>query len=522
MPLAARLLRADSLTPTNSTGVPSPIQPLYSTTDSLTFGLLVLLLAWAPLPFGSVTPSGNTCLVAGAGVLFGLSSLSRVRPLPAHVLLPTVPLVLLGGLALLQLAPLPTSWVGWLSPEALRIWREADRILLASGAGAPTPRLSLAPAETGRALLLLAAYIALFVAAVRLCATRARRFIVTIIPLGGALFQIVYGGVLATRRSEMILGMSTGIPAERLRGTFIDPDHLAVYLSLALTGAFGLLLAELTGGHGSRTGSSGDRLLPIGWRAVLWMTVYAGVWMTRSRAGIVAATVTALSLGLLAAVRVARRRAARRTAVASLGVLLVGGALLLLGPGSLRPAIVRFLTPTTDRELGVRNARVRGWAAALRVADRFPAVGVGFGAFREGIQLEQERELPGRWDHAHNDWVELRTTAGLTGLLLGLAALAGAAGVLLRLWLSQPHRVESALALAALGALFSMNLHALADFPFAIPALPATLAIILGCGAAAGSDRSPRAGAASQARPAHQRDGRPESAAPAPAGAGEG
>ena len=77
-------------------------------------------------------------------------------------------------------------------------------------------------------------------------------------------------------------------------------------------------------------------------------------------------------------------------------------------------------------------------------------------------------------------------TAGWTGATLGLVALGAILVILARTWKRQQHREESAFALAGIGALVSLVLHGLVEFNFSIPAIPATLACVVGWALAAG------------------------------------
>jgi hypothetical protein len=52
-------------------------------------------------------------------------------------------------------------------------------------------------------------------------------------------------------------------------------------------------------------------------------------------------------------------------------------------------------------------------------------------------------------------------------------------------WLQQRHREENAFVLAAFGALLALTIHGVFEFNMSIPAIPATLAVMLGAGWAA-------------------------------------
>ena len=86
---------------------------------------LVLLLVFTPLAFGTVEPWSISIMELGAFGLFFLHVGSRGIALPGRRLPRAVAFLflLLIGLVLLQLLPLPDSILGWVSPASLAIWR---------------------------------------------------------------------------------------------------------------------------------------------------------------------------------------------------------------------------------------------------------------------------------------------------------------------------------------------------------------------------------------------------------------
>jgi predicted branched-subunit amino acid permease len=61
-------------------------------------------------------------------------------------------------------------------------------------------------------------------------------------------------------------------------------------------------------------------------------------------------------------------------------------------------------------------------------------------------------------------------------------ALVALFAILARAWWRQQHREESAIALVSMAAMFALLFHGIAEFNFSIPAIPATLAVVLGAG----------------------------------------
>ncbi|HEV2846703.1 MAG TPA: O-antigen ligase family protein, partial [Thermoanaerobaculia bacterium] len=160
-----------------------------------------------------------------------------------------------------------------------------------------------------------------------------------------------------------------------------------------------------------------------------------------------------------------------------------GGLAVVAWLGLRQGGLGRLLaTSAWDVSLG---ARFQEYAAALELWGRFPATGVGLGAFRDAFPMVQPPEVWGALWHPHSDLLEVLVTAGLAGA----AALAAGFWLLVRrllLVLRDGGRSEDrAAAIAALGVLASVGLHAGLDFGLTMPANSLTLAMLLGGAAAA-------------------------------------
>ncbi len=459
--------------------------------SSLAFLLLLGLALWFPLPFGSVTVVGRLVLEAGGFLALAVALLSDARATSLKAArIPIASCALLFLLGVAQLLPLSASLLGVVSPESEAIVAGSARILALHGREATLPHaISIVPAETREALLQLSAFVSLFAASALLNSDRRRRGLFAGAIILAAVFQVIYGVAAWTGRSDSIFGtrLSTGAIA-RVRGTFVNPDHLAGYLEICLCVAFGLLYAEiLTGSSRTQPGAVHlgakveARFFPLALRVFIWLTLFGGLLLTQSRAGALAAI---LAAGLLVVLAYVRRRSFRFSLLA-----LLAAALSLALAFSAGPIFDRFLGSNPRSISSDSRAQMR--AVSRLVQGRFPLFGSGLGTFRDAFLLEQPREMEGLVTHAHNDFVELKTTGGWIGLILGLAALSGMLAALGAAWRRQKHRIESAYALAGIGALGSLAVHALFDFNFAIPAIPATLALALGWSLAAATASEP-------------------------------
>ncbi|HVF62213.1 MAG TPA: O-antigen ligase family protein, partial [Thermoanaerobaculia bacterium] len=302
----------------------------------------------------------------------------------------------------------------------------------------------------------------------------------------GALAQVVFGAQAWFARSETIWGVDVPGAATRLRGTFVNPDHAATYLGIALPAAFAW------GWWAARRAREElhleRRVLWLAPPALVWLTLFAGLAFTGSRGGLVAAVTGAAVQGLLLAVR--GRLAGRGTwRFAPVGVMAAAVGIGVVAAIGLQEGLGRILATTQyDVSWGARRA---AYGATLDLWRRFPWTGSGLGTFREAFPLVQPAGLAGTWRHAHSDPVELLATAGVVGALLLAAALVP---LLLRLAqvLQRGHRSEDrAAALAALGALAALAVHEAVDFGLTIPANALTLAVVVGAALGARTEHAP-------------------------------
>ena len=470
--------------------------------DRLVTGLLALVLLWAPLPFGSVTRSGAAGLEASAFVALALafvaaclgprsgarhpptapSAAAAPAPPRANPLAPlrtvALPLAALAGLALLgvvQSLPWPPSLLARASPEHARLFRQAASLLPAGAVVRPS--LSLAASESAATGLLWAAWGAALAAAALVGGRRANRRALGAALVLAAGFQVVFGARGWSARGTTLWGVEVpGTP--RLRGSFVNPDHLALYLELALAVVFAW--AWWSARRAWREPSLERRVLLVAPPALLWLTLFTGLAFTGSRAGLASALLAVALQGVL--VTVAERRTER-----SLTLALGGAAAAALGIGvvaaiGLEQGFGRLLGSPLDVTW---EARRRTWAATWELFRRFPWTGAGLGSFRDAFPLVQPADLAGSWRHAHSDPLELLATAGLLGAALAALGLLGLFRRLLGVLRTGRRSEDRAAGLAALGALAALAIHEPLDFGLTLPANALTLAVLVGAAASA-------------------------------------
>lgn len=414
-------------------------------------------------------PATARRVLAGAAFLIAVAALIAPgrRTRIASARLPVAAMIALAILGAVQLVPLPAGALERLSPVSAVIYHETDEILRLFGRSRRwSPRISIAPDQTLDAIRLILAEVALFAATLRLAQSRARRRLLGVAVVTAALAQIA-----------MFAPSQIGV--ERLRGAFPNANSFAGYLEIALAVAFGALWTEvLVGADRERAGTERAerlerRLMPIAWRILAFSCVAIGIALTQSRGAIVAASLTTL---VLLALGVSHPRARSRGARA--GVLAVAVSLACVAAVAGRVPLLRFLS-SDSRDLH-GGTRLEIWKASLEAWSQFPILGSGLGSFADAFRRVQPRGLNAVLEQAHSDPLQLLVTGGVVGLALGAVVYVSLFAILVRGWWLQAHREESAVTLAGIGALLSLALHGLIEFNMSIPAIPLTLAVVLG------------------------------------------
>ena len=446
--------------------------------------LMGSVLFWAPLPFGSVTPWARAVLQASSFLLLALALL-RARSLRYFqpVLGPVSALAAIALLGVLQSAPWPPSWIEAISPSHGEIYRQGSNLATAAGGSGLSPRLTLSPDVSLRTALTWAAWAALMAAAAVAGRHARHRRALAAALVAAAGLQILYGmqgwlGGVSTIWNTAVPGAT-----DRLRGTFVNPDHFALFLELALATCFAWLWWGSR--RWPRVRNLESRLLLVVPPVLLWVACFVALAFSGSRAGLLAA------LAGLAAQTVLLTRARHR-----LRTLLIGGGVLITGFSVVALVGARYgfgrLLETSSYEL-TWGSRVQAMKGGLQLWREFLWSGAGLGTFEDAFPLVQPPGLKGRWTHAHSDLLELGVTVGVLGAAVALVGTYLLLRRLLRLSRLGLRSEDRAAALAALGALVSVGIHESLDFGLTMPANAFALAVL--CGAACGA-RMARPGAA--------------------------
>jgi len=425
------------------------------------------------------------------------------------VAVPVAALLALALLGVAQSLPWPAAAAEAVSPAHVRLAREAAAALEPAG---PEPALawvplSVAPAESRAAAATFAVLALALAAAAAAGRARGGRRLLGAALLAAAAGQLLYGLPRWLGGLETVWGVAVGA-GDRLQGTFVNPNHLALYLEMALAVTFAWGWWAL--GRAGRVGTPPElRVALVAPPALAWLTLFAALAFTGSRAGLLAALAGVLAQGLLLAFRRGPRR--RTLAWALVGALAAAAGLGVVAFAGYEEGLGRLAATSLH---GVAwNERIDVYRATLDLWRLFPWLGTGLGTFLHAFPLVQ-RPAPDElfWRHAHSDPLELLAVAGGVGGALLLVALAAVVVRLVRVLRRGQRREDRAAALAALGALAAVGLHELADFGLTMPANALALAALVGAASAVPYGGGRRAGAAARTSTAPGHTGPPAEA----------
>ncbi|MEM8960876.1 MAG: O-antigen ligase family protein [Acidobacteriota bacterium] len=434
--------------------------------------LLAALVLLAPLPFASVMPLERAAAqaVVFVALTFAVAAARDgvvSRPVLGIALIP----ITVAVIGLLQSLPWPRFVVELVAADLVTAWDAG-----ASLRGAPPPEwvpFTLTPAVTHSSALAWLAAAAAFVAAAVIGRDRGHRRVLGLALLGSAVFTVAYGTERWFRGSNTLWGIEVPGDVGRLRGTFVNPDHYAMFLAMVIAVTTAWLWwttrRALDGGRLER------QLGLVAPPALAMLLLFVALAFTGSRAGFIAVVGAVTVQGFLLVWHYKRLRVGLY-ALLALTVGIVG--VLSFGVES---GFGRFLD-TSAYDL-TWSKRYEVWAATLDLWWTLPWTGSGLGTFRQAFPLVQSAGME-PWDAAHSDYLELLAALGIVAVPL-LGALLWFLSRHLLAALRRGRRSEDrAAALAALGAAAAVAAHSLVDFGLQMPANALIFAVL--CGAAAG------------------------------------
>jgi O-antigen ligase len=438
--------------------------------------LLALVIVGATVAFGGVQVITYSIVEV---VLFALVLLllwKQTQQGAINLPLPVWP-VLFVLLVVLQIVPLPSSLVGYLSPGRL-----VDFQLPGTQSSVPTwITLSVYPHATLDALMRLLAYLSAFVLAAYVFDFRkGKSTLLRLLILLGC-FEAAYGIVQYVTGWQQIFTYTKKFDLEEATGTFINRNHFAGFLELVLPFVLAYAFYHFQAwssrrysrmsGESSGRGSAEQVLFYI----FLLVIMVVAVIFSRSRMGILVTIFTIIALALLAQLRVRRK-------IWMLGILLFVGCVVGYGLWiGLGPVLSRFEIVGEPGYLRIEG-RFAIWRDVLHQIRSFPALGSGLGTFGVVYRGFQTTLVNLKVDHAHNDYLEFASDTGVVGAALLFLPIFYLLARMAVSFLDDPRSYRRAVTLGCIGSTIAILLHSVADFNLQIPGNALLFAVILGIG----------------------------------------
>ncbi|GAB4489875.1 MAG: hypothetical protein OHK006_22030 [Thermodesulfovibrionales bacterium] len=464
------------------------------------FRLYIAVLFFCPLAFGTVETWSLLIMEAG---LLAACFLYLFDAGKNNARIPSVPGVLPLSFMLVfvavQAIPLPPSLINILSPATaerhqMTIWA-ADRTVWAP--------LSLYPKGTVAEFFRLAGFGCAYFLAASLLADAGRLEktirLLAVFAGGLAVFAIIEhltsnGKIYWIR--ELPQG---GTPF----GPFVNRNHFAGLMAMLLPSCLAIFLASrrpLSGNDSLRktmvrmlAHPSSSSSLFLGFGTLL---AAVSVFLSLSRGGILSLVGSLCFMALLL------QRDRKGGMMLMIFLVLVFYAVGWFG---WEPIFKRF-QELRSAQGDISELRLNLWSDTIRMIADFSAAGTGAGTFLQAYPAYRTIVSPGIADHAHNDYLELLATLGLSGTALLAWFISLVLVKASRASLKRKDPSARKFFIGAIAGCLAFLLHAFTDFNFFIGSNGLLFFLLMGLavaasGAAAPADRSPTASAG---RPAHR------------------
>ncbi|MGC9951182.1 MAG: O-antigen ligase family protein [Bryobacteraceae bacterium] len=349
--------------------------------------------------------------------------------------------------------PLPLFLLRLLSPTRASILDSLARLM---------PPASFAPLATAPAITVaqsprIVAYVLMFV----LVRDVTRR-------LAGRRRWCMAIPVVAIAAAEAVLGLLQNARAEEVQGTYINKNHFAGLLEMALplTAAYALALFSRRSNNTKAVGI-----------LAMALAMVAGLVCSLSKMGFVAGLAGLFVMGALA---IAGKVQGGRKWLVIAGLAALVLFIFVFLPSD---AFIANYGGVTSKGPAALEGRGPIWRETLSLIAAYPVFGCGFGNYETAFLRYQASVVDRVFTYAHNDYLQIAAELGVAGFLIAAALLLPVFARAFRAAFQGPDRSTRYLGLGCAGAIAAIGLHSVTDFNMYVPANAFTLAWI--CGIAA-------------------------------------
>jgi len=435
--------------------------------DRVPFGILLFLIIFCPLAFGTVELWSQAIMESAALVCLSLLLFRAVRhPVRQFYEVPgMVPLLLLLGFIFLQTVSLPPAVVKIISPGTYAIYEQT----VWAGEPGSWVSLSISRKATIAEFFRYASYAAVYVSALQLLTKEKllKRTITVLISFAALLaFFSMLQHLVSNNRIYWFRELSQG---GTLFGPYVNRNHYAGLMGMIFPVILSLFLLYRPP---SKSAPLRKRIaetfnhpmtnihLLLGFSAIL---TAASIFVSLSRGGIASLSMSLVFLGVLLKKKVDMHR---RGPLLIITVIIILYAVGWFGWG---PIFERFRSIRTTQG-DISELRLDIWKDSAGIIRDFPLTGTGFGSFIHVYPAYRTLEPEGIADHAHNDIIEFLTDGGIISLLLVAWFMAAVLRRSFRAYAGRKDPLSLYLYSGSITGILSILLHSFTDFNLQIGA----------------------------------------------------
>lgn len=439
-------------------------------------GFLVLLV-WAPLPFGSNRPWAVSILefwsfLIATVWLWGFSR-KKYESTAAFKAAKPVFFVMIIWLVYgaIQFVPLPANFVKMLSPTS------AEMHMLSGPSEWMT--ISVDPYASLTSWFKCLAYVVLFGISLLVIENSRRLKLVAYTLVLSGLVQAFYGSFMTLSGIEYGFFVKKYAYLGNATGTFVNRNHLAGYLELCIASGIGLMISMLGDSRAVTTRQKLRNLLGaiLGekFRVRLFLAVMViALVLTHSRMGNTAFFSSMLVAGGLALILM--KQAPRSMVVLLVSLMLID--IFIVGTWFGVEKVVNRIESTS---MAHDSGRVDVNEVSLKILKDYEITGSGGGSFYTVFPRYRTADIAAYYDHAHNDYMEFAVEYGIAAVLPGMMVLFSLAAALLAVN-RRRNGLMRGMAFSSMMGIFALMIHSSVDFNLQIPANALTFMVILSLG----------------------------------------
>ncbi len=424
------------------------------------FSVLVFLLIFCPLAFGTVEQWSYTVMEGGCLLMLPLVFLDALKKKRGYIYrVPgTIPLLLIWFYMLIQTVPMPLWIIKVLSPSTAQLYSSTSGLLT----GSDWFSLSINKKATLIELFRFTAYAVFYIAAVEIFTHKERlKRIVSVLTLFFPLLAVfaILQYILFNGKIYWIRELTEGGTPF---GPYVNRNHYASIVAMV----FPLLVSLFLYYKPSVTYSTlKERIVElfsqnrtnlhilIGFSCIIIAT---SVFLSLSRGGIISLSLSMVFFGILFAVTERRRTG---------WLIMVISAFIVIAVGwfGWEPIIERFERLKSPSG-GIADLRPDIWRDSLEIARDFPVTGTGYGTFVNIYPAYKSLKTMKIVDHAHNDYIEAVAEGGVVGTALFLFFILSVIVHSYGRFRQRKDKYCKYLYIGALSGMLAITIHSFTDF----------------------------------------------------------